>query len=293
MKNPVERCTLANWTAPVPVDEAARLQHVIEAGGVLWFPDLPFVVDAAEHRFLSAECASGKAKNISLDPATGGIKGSSLEGDDRAALGAMIGRFAAHARGLVERLFPDYRPYLDQARTSYRPVEIEGRASSYRKDDTRLHVDAFASRPNRGRRILRVFTNVNAEGRPRVWNVGEPFAEFARRFVPRVPAQLPGSARLLHAIGVTRELRTPYDHFMLNLHDLGKADLEYQRGAGRVRAEFPPGSTWVCFTDSVLHAVLSGRCMLEQTILVPVDAMTRPELSPLRVLERMLDRPLV
>ena len=42
-----------------------------------------------------------------------------------------------------------------------------------------------------------------------------------------------------------------------------------------------------------LHAVLSGRCMLEQTILVPVDAMTRPELSPLRVLERMLDRPLV
>ncbi len=73
----------------------------------------------------------------------------------------MIARFAACAGELVAALFPRYAPYVKRARTSYRPQPAVGRDVSWRKDDSRLHVDAFPSRPNRGERILRVFSNVN------------------------------------------------------------------------------------------------------------------------------------
>jgi hypothetical protein len=55
---------------------------------------------------------------------------------------------------------------------------------------------------------------------------------------------------------------------------------------------FAAGSTWLCFTDQVLHAALSGHCALEQTFHVPVAAMEHPERSPLRVLEGLAGRAL-
>ena len=66
---------------------------------------------------------------------------------------------------------------------------------SWRADDRRLHVDAFPSRPNYGERILRVFTNVNPDGEPRVWRVGEPFEAVARRFLPRAKPYSRGRPR--------------------------------------------------------------------------------------------------
>jgi hypothetical protein len=48
-----------------------------------------------------------------------------------------------------------------------------------------LHVDAFPSRPIRGERILRVFTNIHPDStQARVWRVGEPFEDIARRYLP-------------------------------------------------------------------------------------------------------------
>ena len=53
---------------------------------------------------------------------------------------------------------------LQKKRTSFRPGAIETRALSPRKDDKRLHVDAFPSSPVQGRRIFRVFTNAHPAG---------------------------------------------------------------------------------------------------------------------------------
>ena len=57
--------------------------------------------------------------------------------------------------------------------------------------------------------------------------------------------------------------------------------------------EFPPGSTWVAFTDQVSHAAMAGQYQLEQTFLVPLAAMLDEQRSPLRILERLMGRPLV
>src|SRR6201999_2395182 len=100
----------------------------------------------------------GKAKNISLDHTSGKLQSTALAGADAEALAAMIERFGASATALVKALLP-YEP-VERARTSYRPVEVEGRRYSRINDDRLLHVDAFPSRPMRGRRILRFFANI-------------------------------------------------------------------------------------------------------------------------------------
>jgi hypothetical protein len=184
-------------------------------------------------------------------------------------------------------------PHLVPRLASFRPIAVEGRNTSSKKDDTRLHVDAFASRPNQGRRILRVFCNANPHGQARTWLVGEPFEPYAQRFLPRVRAQWPLEGPLLKALHVTKSIRTPYDHLMLGLHDTGKLDDAYQQSAPRERIDFPAGSTWVCFTDQVLHAALGGQYLLEQTFMLPVSAMLHAERSPLRILERLSGRRLV
>jgi hypothetical protein len=154
-----------------------------------------------------------------------------------------------------------------------------------------LHIDAFPSRPNCGERILRVFCNMNPDA-DRVWRVGESFAAMARRFLPRIRRQLPGTAQLLAGLHVTKGRRSEYDHLMLGLHDCAKADREYQRSCAQHVVHFSPGTTWLCFSDQVMHAAMSGQHMLEQTIHLPIVALYEPGSSPLATLERLCGRQL-
>jgi hypothetical protein len=287
---PVVTLGVASWRPVVPPQDTERYARDLEAGGVLVLPRLAFGMAPDERRFLDIRWSDGKAKNISLDGDA--IKGAQGDAADLAALARMVGRFAADASALIAALFPRYAPYLKRARTSYRPHGAAGRAVSWRKDDTRLHVDAFPSRPNRGERILRVFCNVNPSGEDRVWRVGETFDAMARRLLPRVRRMYPGEGAALAALHVTKGARSEYDHLMLGLHDRAKADLDYQLTSPQREVRFAPGTTWICYSDQVMHAAASGQYMLEQTTHLPLAALYEPQRSPLRVLERIVGRSL-
>src|SRR6185295_2172409 len=101
------------------------------------------------------------AKNVSFDPLSGRLGGTSLTGDRAARLHEVLATFSQAATSLVGQLFPAFAGRLERGRASFRPAEIVGRATTWRKDDSRLHVDSFPATPVQGRRILRVFTNVN------------------------------------------------------------------------------------------------------------------------------------
>ena len=290
---PLMELGLHNWDASLAPGEQAAAISAVESGTVLFFPRLAFALEPEERRFLSADRSDGKAKNISLDPATGGLAGARGTTADLAEMNRMISRFADRARALIAAIFPAYVQALVVTRTSFRPVPAQDRESSWRKDDRLLHVDAFPSRPKRGERILRVFTNINPHGEPRVWHIGEPFEDVAARFLPGIRPPLPGTAYVLAALGITKGERSPYDHIMLQLHDRMKADAAYQLAAPQTEQAFPPGSTWVCFSDQVSHAVVRGQFMLEQTLQLPVAAMYHPDRAPIRVLERLAGRALV
>ena len=268
--------------------------HVLETGGVVLTPRQGFVLEAAERSLMNLDASDGRSKNISLDPATGTLGGTEVEGEARAALTRFVARFSDWAEALVRELAPDYAPYLQRRRTSFRPAAIDNRALSKRKDDRRLHVDAFPANPVQGRRILRVFANINPRGEERVWNVGgDSFETFAGRFGERLKRPAPMGGWALQQIGLTKGRRTPYDDAMLQLHDLAKLDDDYQAKALRTRVDFPAGSAWIVFTDSVLHAALAGSHALEQTFLLPPEAMREESRAPVRVLERQLGRRLI
>lgn len=251
-----------------------------------------FELHADERKFLSRAWAREDAKNISLRPGATVARGARGEGRELEELGAMMARYADACQRLVESLVPRYRDGLVRGNTSFRPVAIADARRSWRSDDRRLHVDAFASNPVHGRRILRVFSNVHPGCEPREWLVGEPFPAFAQCFFPRVAPPLPGSAALLAALGVTKSRRSPYDHFMLGMHDAAKRDAGYQRDAPRTVRRFMPGATWVAFTDQVVHAATRGQFALEQTFYVEVERMADPSTAPRSVLEGLARRTL-
>lgn len=291
--NLVEELPFNVWNPGLDAATESAAMDMLERGCVLYLPRLGFEVKPEEKRFLSAAWSDGKSKNIYLRGVRRDLRGANGGFEDLQALKALLERFGHKAQQLVSALFPRYGFRLEFGNTSFRPCEIEGRRSSYRKDDTRLHADAFPSNPTGGARILRVFTNVNPFGKPRVWRIGEPFPEMAAKFLPSARRPFPGEAVLLNVLGITKCRRSEYDHFMNQLHDRVKADLDYQRDAPQLSVEFPPQSTWVVFSDQVLHSVISGAVMLEQTWTLPVAAMKDPETAPLRVLERLAGRALV
>jgi hypothetical protein len=278
---------LTGWRPALTPEAQRSMVRAIEDGAVVVLPHVNFALEPGEARFLSPEWSDGRAKNVSVDGAA--LKGARGSRADLAALAAMISRFAGQAAELVKTLFPRYAPHATRARTSYRPQPAVGRDVSWRKDDSRLHVDAFPSKPSGGERILRVFSNINPSA-PRVWRVGEPFEAMAATFLPRIARPLPGGAAALAALRVTRGVRSEYDHLMLGLHDRAKADLAYQRDCAQQTVRFEPGTTWLCFSDQVMHAAVSGQYMLEQTIHLPMAALYDPSRSPLAILERLTGR---
>jgi hypothetical protein len=264
-------------------DFAARL----ETEGLALLPDRPFALTPKEAVLLSPDFSDGRTKNISLG-AVHGVRGAAAAGASAESLAALMERFAAWAEALVGELAPRYAASLERGRTSFRTRSVDEPAASARKDDRRLHVDAFASQPTGGRRILRVFCNINPIGEPRVWLVGEPFEAYARRWIGRARRPWPGEAWLLRRLGITKAVRTPYDALMLALHDAAKLDKTYQRHAPRRQVSYPAGASWIVYTDSTVHAAIAGRYALEQTFYLPVSAMAAPEASPLRILEKMV-----
>ena len=276
----IEELGITNWNESAP-----GIAEALETGKVVLAPRLHFELSQQERPFLSPACLEGKSKNVSYRPATGGLGGASPN-VDQAALAAMLKRYFERASALMDALCPEYRGKLSPGFTSFRPAEIAGRTTSWRKDDTRLHIDAFPSRPLQGLRIIRVFSNVNPSA-PRMWRVGDQFENVAKTFLPKIAMPLPGSAWLLNALRVTKTRRTLYDHLMLRIHDGMKADESYQSDCPQISLAIQPGATWACFTDSVSHAAMSGQFAFEQTFYLPVAAMHDSSRSPLRVLERL------
>jgi len=282
----------ANWTG----EAAASSCRELERGKVLYFSSVPFDFPLEDRQFLLGQKQTGSRfhKNISYRPGQDLLKGVSTEDqEDRERLQSILRGFSA----AVVRFLSDFlRPYagkllLDYA--SYRPLEEKSRDLTLHKRNDLLHVDAFPSRPTHGGRILRVFANINPS-EDRVWSVGGPFQDLLPELqkrpegLPRFPESL-GSRleRLGSKLGLPLPDRSPYDHYMLHLHDWLKENAAYQRDTLKQELRFPPGSSWMVYTDGVPHSVLSGQYALEQTFIVPPSALVAPEFAPFRVLEKV------
>ncbi len=293
MQEVLETFNIESFNSPITEENQKRAIQALEQGKVVYFPHLPFKINSEEACFLSPEIVDPKSKNISYDVQKDLLGGSTCRDMEAKNLKEMLRRYALQSRSFMDRLFPHYTPHLNQARTSFRPVEIAGRKSSYRKDDTLLHVDAFPATPVKGKRIMRFFTNINHKGQPRVWKLGEPFPQVVQKFGKTLKTPIPGLAWFLKTVCITKDYRTLYDHYMMHMHDTMKGDQHYQKNVSQHEILFPPGSSWIVFTDQASHAALSGQHVLEQTYYLPVEGLDNPETSPFRILERFYGKKLV
>lgn len=293
------------WKDPAAAAGRARWYcGQLERGEILVLPDFP-VIGEEDRRFLThvRQTASRFTKNISYE-SSGRLRGFARHGTDAQTLRRVLSGYSEKVRAVAMDLLAPYAAGLQVDFTSFRPIEERDRKLRGRSRNDLIHVDSFPTRPARGRRILRFFTNVHTE-KPRVWLTSQPFEELASRMaldagLANWAAGAGGmAARFKRAIaalkrsaGLRTAARSPYDEFMLRFHDHLKANSDFQRDWPKQRHEFPPGSTWIAFTDMVSHAVVSGQYALEQTFFVPVEAMVAPQKSPLRILESMAGAPM-
>ncbi len=243
------------------IDVTSRARHYcaeVEKGQILFFRQPPFVLPEDDRNFLvnHKACDSRLHKNISYRPGKDLLRGFSDGKENQQRVHRIMRDYSSQVAQFVSRFLAPYAGKLLMDFASFRPLEEDGRNLPLHKKNDLLHVDAFPSRPTRGGRILRVFTNVNPS-KGRVWFVTDRFPALARKFA---------SDDGLKSIAVD-----------------GASNF-----AGRLtkeRLEFPPMATWLVYTDGVPHAALSGQFAMEQTFIVPVEALVAPEHAPIRVLE--------
>ncbi len=284
---------MTHWDSPIDNKTSEEAVHALEHGKIIFLPGLNFSLNEDEIQLLSPTLTSQKRKNISFNPLTLDVQGDMSTAEQHIQLNHLMQRYSQKSLGLVNILFPGYQQKIIPGRASLRTVEISGRNSSYKKDDSRLHVDSFSSTPVNGRRILRVFSNINQNGVARIWQTGESFKTVAMRFIPQIQSISAIEQHLLRLFKITKTVRSAYDHFMLNIHNKMKKDMAYQESVIKTTLTLPPQSSWIVYTDQVSHAAISGVGVLEQTFYLPPTALHYPETSPLHILEELLKQPLV
>jgi hypothetical protein len=297
--------SIANF-APSP-DQARAWCSQLEAGDILFFPRSPIPLTADDTSFLlgQQQTDSSLHKNIAYKPNVDKLSGFDAKTASPAAVERLHAVMRRYSQSVVAFLTGFLVPYqanwhLDYA--SFRPQEEQGRDLPLRRRNDLLHTDAFPTRPTHGARILRFFNNIHP-ARTRDWIVSDPFAATVRQFAPKEIAPEPGSALSRLGKGAARAIglgaaipslkRSPYDDFMMRFHNFLKENPRWQAECPKYPYQFPAGSSWMVYTDTVPHAVLAGQYALEQTFLVRPEAMVRPEVSPLRVLEEIAHAPLV
>jgi 3-deoxy-D-manno-oct-2-ulosonic acid (Kdo) hydroxylase len=281
----------------------------LEAGDIIYFPQTPIHIRPDDLEFLlqRQQVGAGYRKNIAYKPNEDRVSGFVAETPQTGErLRAIMRNYSRDVVAFLGKFLAPYtsRWQLDYA--SFRPQEEQGRDLSLRKRNDLLHTDAFPTRPTAGDRILRFFNNINPT-KSREWITTNTFDVLAKQFAGsrdiarKNDIPLPDS--LEHA-GISRALaaavkatglghlapaliRPPYDDFMLRFHNFLKENEAFQRECPKQHWSFPPGSSWMVYTDMVSHAVLSGQYALEQTFLVSKQAMVTPEKSPINVLDTL------
>jgi hypothetical protein len=300
--------TIEASALPATTDQTHAWCAQLEAGDILFFPATPITLPPQDVQFLLGlqQTNSSLHKNIAYKPRADAISGLDTNAADAAGVARLSSIMRGYSHAVENFLSGFLAPYqhrwqLDYA--SFRPQEEQNRNLALRKRNDLLHTDAFPTRPTHGARILRFFNNIHPT-RTRDWVVGDPFRTLAPRFAPKdIPLPAPESSAASVFKGLARGIglgsavpslkRSPYDDFMMRFHNFLKENEGFQESAQKYPSQFPAGSSWMVYTDTVPHAVLAGQYALEQTFLVAHEAMVAPEHSPLTVLEKMAGAKLV
>jgi hypothetical protein len=288
---------LFNTTGTPPIVDVHSLMGRLERGELVTYPSSSFALPQGDElALLFGLQLAGLSKNISFDPASKRVNGYVRQAKaQHEPLDRLFAAFSRNVTDWLAALLPPYSKAWALDRATFRSEEEATRRLRLTARNDLLHIDAFPNRPSQGRRILRVYVNVNPT-EPRVWLTSEPFAKLLERYGE--DAGLPGRQRgqwLERAgasvLGVFRPgqgRRSSYDRFMLRFHNFLKLHEEFQERGAKHLWSFAPGSVWLAMTDACSHAVLRGRYALEHSYFVPSSVLALPDEAPAALIERAL-----
>ncbi len=266
----------------------------LERGEILCFPTCPFPLAGDDDRqFLrEQQIASSFHKNICYDPHAGHIRGFARRSSAQTErLRALLADFSRTATAWLAGALPRYASGWEPDRATLRTEEEATRRLRLTARNDLLHLDAFATRPSRGRRILRLYVNLNPT-EPRIWITSEGFTRLLEQYGQEVlrglgPAWVQEiGANVLRLFQPGRPPCSPYDQFMRRFHHFLKTHDDFQEKAPRRFWRFPPGSAWLVFTDGLSHAELRGQHALEHSYFIDPRTLELPELAPAAILQR-------
>jgi hypothetical protein len=299
---PKEAIGMATFHVPPGTPDSSPCAR-LERGEVVYYPVCPFPLPEGDDRtfLLEQRLANRAHKNISYNPHTAKAAGFLLHSPEQAErLRRLLAEFSRTITDWAAQTFPSYAHAWRLDRVSFRPEEEATRTLRLKARNDLLHVDAFPSRPTQGHRIFRIFANVNLT-EPRIWVTSEPFTKLLERY--GAAAGLPGRDRADWFRQLRRDVlglfrpgqpkRSPYDAFMLRLHDYLKGNEDFQERTPKCFWTFGTGSAWVAFTDACSHAVLRGRYALEHSYFVAPEGLVLPEESPPALLARACGLPVL
>jgi len=285
-----------------PTAEAqTALAEQLERGELVYFPTCPFPLPVEPDRFFLREqrLSPFGHKNISLDPANGRVSGFVEHSDAQAQrLAGILAEFSRQVSAWLTTVLPRYAPGCRPDRATLRSEEEATRQLRHTARNDLLHIDAFPNRPSWGRRILRIFANINPS-EPRVWVTSEPFAALLCRHGEA--AGLPGKGAgwlgqlgqgMLQLFRPGAVRRSVYDAFMLRFHDYLKLDDAFQERGPKHLWTLAPGSAWMAFTDTCSHCELRGRWALEHSFFIDLDVLALPDQAPAALLAQCCGEPL-
>ena len=295
------------WCGGCDPEEACREAcRRLEDGEIIFFEQIPFAFPADDQDFLRKvrQTDARYHKNIAYRPLRDRVTGIAKAHRDSERIQTIMRSFSENAIAFTRDVLRPYANHLVVDYVSFRPLQELGRDVRQSARNDLLHVDNFPTRPTNGKRILRVFVNINPDEH-RHWITGGPFHlivpewrhslgvdELIAQATSRVHSIKYAFAKTVSSLGIKMVARPPYDEVMLRLHHAMKSSDDLQKQCGRDEWSIPPGSCWMVFTDSVPHAVRSGQYALEQTFMVKPEGMLDRSKAPAAVLEEIAGRKL-
>jgi hypothetical protein len=285
--------------SPIPgpgPDDSKPLPDRLERGEIVYFASCPFALPTgSDLQFLLDQRVGGSsARHIVFEPLSTEVHHSACT--DRAGLARLADILAAHRRqatAWLSPILPSYAPAWQMGSITLRPEEEATRRLRFSQREDLLHLDPFPDGASRGRRLLRLFANLNPS-EPRVWATSDGLARLLERFGDDIgkPFQEHSSWAWQVRQGVLGFLdsrqrgRSASDDFLLRLEAYLKANDRFQERGPKRFWQFAPGSAWLVMTDGLSHAVLRGRHALEMSIFIDPATLACPELAPAQVIER-------
>jgi hypothetical protein len=277
------------------VNLAKTLPQRLEQGEIVYYPASPFeALDESDRDFLIQQRVAGASgRHVEFEPGSGALHHlASSDSTTNQRLQRILGAFAVRARSWLTDQLPGYAAGWQFGPVTLRTEEEATRSLRFSQREDLLHIDPFPDGPAHGRRLLRLFVNLNPT-EPRVWATSDNLARLLDRFgaTGGFPSLEQSSWAWQVRQGVWQLLdarqrgRSSADDFLLRLHDYLKANDHLQERGPKRFWHFAPGSAWLVMTDGLSHAVLRGRYALEMSVFIDPATLVCPELAPARIVE--------